>query len=217
MAIIIGIILSILLLVIKQSGRVLKFKILSFSICAILCLIILITTNLGWWYTIILPLITFVGIFLSLFILPFTVEESIENSVVQITDIYSMLADNDQIGKIQNIGFKQVYERQLGKLLYAFTSSVDDSNKILKNLYSEIYYPSSKITKEKISNHIHNSLDSVINGNKYLEQSLLKSANIYKQVFNIFVCILQINEEATDNLNRINKEREEFECKHGKI
>lgn len=213
MAIVIGIILSVLLLVIKQSGRVLRFKILSFSISAILCLILLITTNFGWWYTVLLPLITFVGVFLSLFISPLTIEESINKSEMQIIDNYSRLADSDQIGKIQTIGFKQGYERQLGKLLYSFTSSNDDSNKILKNLYSEIYYPSSTITKEKLANHIHISIDQVVNGNKYLEQSLHKSVNIYKHVFNIFVCILQINEEATDNIKR---DREEFERKYGK-
>ncbi len=208
-SIIIGLFLSILLIYNKQIGRNKRFKVLSFSICFLFSLTLLLLTDLGWWYIIVLPVFTFIGVFLSLIISPFTLDEAFESREVVIHDYYNELPDEEQIGFIKTYGFKQGYERLLNKVLYAFTSSNTDAEKIMHNLYSNIYYPSSKILKVTLVNHVHESLDKVIDGTVYLTKIRETTPNIYAYVFNIFICILQINEEATDNIKRLEMEKKE--------
>lgn len=204
--IIIGLVLSIFILLVKQNGRNIRFKVLSFLICLFICLTLLLLTDLGWWNIILLPVCTFIGVFLSLFISPLTVKEAFDSRAFEINDYYNKLYEREQIGTIKTYyGFKQGYERLLKKILYAFTSSNSDTQKIIQNLYSNIYYPSSKILKETLVNHVHKSLDTVIGESFYLMQMKRDNPNIYAYVFNIFICILQINEEATDNIKRLEK------------
>lgn len=212
--IIIGLFLSILLLIIKQSGRNVKFRVLSFSICFLICLTILLSTDLGWWNVIVLPICTLMGIFISLYFYPLTIKEAFDSREVIIHDYYNELAAGEQLRNIKTYGFKQGYERLLSKVLYGFTSSNSDTEKIKFNLYSNIYYPSSEVLKETLENHVHESLDNVINQRPYLRHIRRNNPDIYDYVFNIFVCILQINEEATDNIKRLEKETEEFKQKH---
>lgn len=203
-AIIIGSVISILILLVKQRGRNIKFRVLSFLICFISCFTLLILTNLEWWNVIVLPACTFVGIFISLIISPLSVKEAFHSIPYKINDYYSELPNGEQIGTINYYyGFKQGYERFLKKILYAFTSSNEDTDRIMQNLYSNIYYPSSKILKETLVSHIHKSLDKVINESNYLTQMKINNPNIYAHVFNLFICILQINEEATDNIKKL--------------
>lgn len=208
---ILGIIISVVFLVIKNKGRNIKFKILSYSICIIFCLRILFTTNLGWWNVIVLPFSTCIGLFISLVIKPFTVKEAVKTRNVYCLDVYSKLKDDDIIGKTETYGLKQTYERDLKKILFAFTSSNRDTEKILFNLYTRIYYPVSTIIKKELENHVKNSINKVVIGNRYLEKSLEKSQTIYKEIFNTFLSILQIHEIATDNINRLKKENEYIE------
>ncbi|WP_346863935.1 hypothetical protein [uncultured Draconibacterium sp.] len=203
-AIIISLVLSVLILLVKQRGRSIKFRILSFLICAIICTTLILLTDLGWWNVVVLPVCTFIGIFVSLIISPLTVKEAYSGKSFKVNDYYNELPNGEQIGTINYYyGFKQGYERLLNKILYAFTSSNVDAQRIMQNLYSNIYYPSSKISKETLVNHIHTSLDDVINGSNYLIQMKINNPNIYEYVFNLFICILQINEEATDNVKKL--------------
>lgn len=204
----IGIGISITLIQIAYKRRSFKYKILLYSICIILCSIILITTKLGWWNIILLPLCTSMGIFISLLILPFTVKEAVEvtKREAKCLDIYSKLKDDDIIGKTEVFGIKQEYERDIQKLLYAITRSKKLTTQILVNLYTKIYYPISTITKKELKNHIIESINKVLIGNNIFENFEKESGDIYKEIFNIYLSILQIHEEATDNIKRLKKE-----------
>jgi hypothetical protein len=167
-------------------------------------------TDWGWWYVILLPACTFIGVFLSLIISPLTLKEAFNSRAFEINDYYNKLSEGEQIGIIKTYyGFKQGYERLLKRNLYAFTSSNNDTIKIMQNLYSNIYYPLSKTSKETLVIHVHKSLDKAIDESVYLTLMKRDNPNIYEFVFNIFICILQINEEATDNIKRIKKGMEE--------
>ena len=206
----IGLFLSIIFLIAKQSGRNIKFRVLSFSISFLICLIFLLLTDLGWWNIIVLPILTLISVFVSLYIHPLTLKEAFDSKEVIIHDYYNELASEEQLCNIKTYGFKQGYERLLMKILYAFTSSNSDVEKIMSNLYSHIYYPISELRKETLESHVYKSLENVINESNYLRHAEIRGEAVYGHVFNIFLCILQINEEATDDIKRLKKESEDF-------
>lgn len=207
-AIIIGSVLSLLLLLIKQQGRFLKFKVLSFLISFSFCILSLVLTrDLGWWYVLLLPVCTLIGIIISLTIYPLTVKEVIENETIELIDYYNKLYKSDEIGTIiTKYPFKNGYLDFLKKILFAFTSSPSDTKRIIQNLHSTIYYPVSKTKTEILVEHVHHSIDDVVYEKNYLKRMVLTNPFIYDHVFNIFICILQIHEIATNNLKRINDE-----------
>jgi uncharacterized protein (TIGR02145 family) len=193
----IGIGISITLIQFACKKRSSKYKILLYSICIILCSILLITTNLGWWNIILLPVCTLIGTFISLLILPFTVKEAVEitKRKAKCLDIYSKLKDDDIIGKTETYGIEEEYESDMINLLLTLTRSNVNTTKIIFNLYLKKYCPISTITKKELKNHVKESINKVLMEKNIYENFAGESEIIYKEIFNLYLSILQIHEE----------------------
>ena len=172
----------------------------SFEFCAFIFCI-----DLNWWNVLILPFGTLLITFICFFIAPLSpnnVDVVTDSVMSELPNYYENYDSLKPMGKLHVPYFKQTYDRELYNVLYSFTSSVDDTNSIIKNLLTNVYYPFSSVPKYIIEKHVKWSIDSVALSKPYLRACIKRYPNVYNQVFNIFVCLLDINETATDNICR---------------
>lgn len=197
-----SLILSEIILLSYQKFRDIKYKILSFLICAAIWIPLLLLTDLNWWNIIILPACTMIGIFISLFIYPFTINEAFKNKKFEINDYYIQLKDEEKIGIIKTYGRMRDYETLLKRILLGFTSSKTDTNEIFDNLFSETFTPCKDVSKKIILEHVRESLNKVICKKEYLIQKTYEYPNIYHYVFNVYICLVYLRDKySSKNFN----------------
>ena len=160
--------------------------------------------QLGYWNILIIPLGIMVLCFLAAFCFPYG-GNSAKNEYQYINgqNYYKELQNGDLIGRIEVPGFKQTYDRILGGILFQIASSEDDFQSLRKALYSKNFYPISTHTKDEIVQHILWAIEEVANSSTDGNSIRSKAEDNIESLFNAFVSVMSIHEEATRNLEQL--------------
>lgn len=157
--------------------------------------------HLGYWNIVVIPLGEVILCFLSAFCFPYTGNAAIlEYTAINGENYYAKLHNNDIIGRIQPHGFKQTYDRIMVGLLTQITSNQDDLQKLRNFIYSNNFYPISVHTKEEVLQHINSCIEKVAISSRYGDTLKVNANKLLEQLFNTFVSVMSIHEEAARNL-----------------
>ena len=114
---------------------------------------------------------------------------------------YIEFHDGDKIGRINAPGFKQTYDRIIEGILTYITSTPSDYQRFGYLLYGENFYPISTHTKNDIIQHINSVIAEVSNSSKYGTSIRIRALNNIELLFNAYVSVISIHEEATRRIN----------------
>lgn len=160
--------------------------------------------HLNYLNILIIPIGEFVLCFLSAFCFPYNEKSaSMEYEVVNGENYYANLRNEDVIGEICPRGFKQTYDRIMGGILYQIVGNQKELQEFGNLLYSKNFYPISIHTKEEVLQHITNCIEKIANSSKYGDMIRIKSNERIEQIFNTYVSVMAIHEEATKNIEGI--------------
>ena len=166
--------------------------------------------HLGYWNILVVPLGVLVLCFISAFCFPYNGNSaSMEYRAVNGANYYEWLQDQDQIGKISPRGFKQTYDRIMSGILFEIVNNQKDMQEFGSLLYSKNFYPVSIHTKKEILNHINTCIEQMANSSKQGDTIRAKANERIEQLFNTYVSVMAIHEEATRNIEEIEKRRNE--------
>jgi membrane-associated HD superfamily phosphohydrolase len=205
----IGIILSIIIYYAYAKNRSRKYKI---TLTVIIFVLIFITASVcgllrihdKWWAGLFfIPLATFLGVFISLMFVPYSIKEILREE--NIKDYYSTLNNNMKLFDLAKLDIPySEFEKSiplLKNILYAFSSSKDVTNQMFNylyliqlNEYNDINY---------VKGMINGMFDVFAEENKYLLQQLNEYSDIKRICFNLFMPVIyfQILEKKSDLFN----------------
>lgn len=156
--------------------------------------------QLGFWNILIIPLGTTVLCFISAFMFPYGRSSAKkEYEALNGRDYYAELRGDQTIGRIDVPGFKQTYDRIMGGFVWDIVHSEHEYQTLMGLLYSKNFFPISEHTKDDVLSHIIQAISKV-------SPSALKEG-VIKSIFNTYVSIMSIHEEATLERERIEKGR----------
>lgn len=153
--------------------------------------------KLGGWNVLVFPVGSFLICVISAFIFPYAGKSAKEEyALVNPRDYYSELADDEKIGKIDVPYFKQTYDRIIIGLLTEMVTNHNDLQRLGSILYSKNFYPISEHTKHEIMQHIRFAIRETALNSNHGEYILEKSNAYIKDIFNAYVSVMSIHEEA---------------------
>lgn len=165
--------------------------------------------NLGFWHILIIPIGVLVLCFISAMCFPYMGKSSIsEYSAVNGRDYYAELRGDDKIGRIDAPGFRQTYDRIIVGIVREITSSEDDLMRFGKLLYSKNFYPISCHTKKEIMQHINTVIEKTASSSNDGDAIREKARNRIEFLFNAYVSVMSIHEEATRNIEELKQSEE---------
>lgn len=159
---------------------------------------------MGFWNIFAIPIGELVLCFVSALCFPYNGKSaSMEYEVVNGENYYAYLHDEDAIGKINPRGFKQTYDRIMSGVLYEIVNNQTQMQEFGNLLYSKNFYPISIHTKKEVLQHINACIEII--ASKYDDSIKIKANKKIDQIFNAYVSVMSIHEEATDNIERLKK------------
>lgn len=159
----------------------------------------------GYWNILIIPIGVIVLCFIAAMSFPYSaVSAQSEYMAVNGRNYYAELKDEDKIGKINAPGFKQTYDRIISGILSNIVNGQDELQRFGNLLYSKNFYPISTHTKKEIMQHINSVIDEASHMSKYGKSIDRKAKSSIEILFNAYVSVMSIHEEAT-NAIEINK------------
>lgn len=160
--------------------------------------------QLGYWNIVVIPVGVLILCFLAAFCFPYKGSSAInEYMAINGQNLYKELQNSDQIGQINVPGFKQTYDRILGGIISQIVTSKKDFDSFGKALYSKNFYPISIHTKDEIIQHIRWAIEEVANSSTDGNSIRSKAEDNIESLFNAFVSVMSIHEEATRNLEQL--------------
>lgn len=160
--------------------------------------------QLGYWNIVVIPVGVLILCFLAAFCFPYKGSSAInEYMAINGQNFYKELQNSDQIGQINVPGFKQTYDRILGGIISQIVTSKKDFDSFGKALYSKNFYPISIHTKDEIIQHIRWAIEEVANSSTDGNSIRSKAEDNIESLFNAFVSVMSIHEEATRNLEQL--------------
>ena len=72
-------------------------------------------------------------------------------------------------------------------------------------IYSKNFYPISTHTKEEILQHINNCIEKTANSSRQGNTIKINADNNIEHLFNAYVSVMSIHEEATRNIEELKK------------
>ena len=201
---IIGLILGVLIFVMQNlKPTSLLFRI-SFLILTIAFLWGISYLHAGYWNILIIPIGVLVLCFIAAFSFPYRGKSAIsEYMAVNGRDYYLELKDDDLIGNLEPPAFKQRYDRIIVGILNEICDSKEELQKFGNLLYSENFYPISRHTKKDVMEHINTVIADVAKTSKNCVAFLKKANNRIEFLFNAYVSVMSIHEEATRRIEEI--------------
>ena len=158
----------------------------------------------GYWNILIIPAGVLVLCFISALCFPYGIASaSTEYAVINGRNYYAELHDEDKIGRINPPGFKQTYDRIIVGILTQIVCTQNDLHRFGKLLYSKNFYPISSRTKEEVMKHINSVIYDVANSSKYGDEIRQKAQKNIEALFNAYVSVMAIHEEATLSIEEI--------------
>ena len=163
--------------------------------------------HLGYWNIFIIPVGVSVLCFISALCFPYGVSSAHnEYMTVNGRNYFAELCDDDKIGRIDAPGFKQTYDRIIGGVLTQIVSTQDDFQKLGNKLYSKNFYPLSIHSKAEVMKHINSAIEEVALASKYGRNIRLKAKKNLELLFNAYISVMSIHEEATRRIVELRKE-----------
>ena len=160
--------------------------------------------NLGYWHIVVIPVGEFILCFISACCFPYNGKSSLaEYEAVNGENYFARLQNEDRIGKIQPHGFKQTYDRIISGILSEIVNNPKELQEFGNLLYSKNFYPISTHTKEDILQHINACIEKIANTSKNGSTLRVKANLKVEQIFNAYVSVMSIHEEATKNIEQI--------------
>lgn len=173
--------------------------------------------HLGYWNILVVPIGETVLCFISAFCFPYNGKSaSMEYGAVNGANYYAWLQDKDRIGKIAPRGFKQTYDRIMSGILFEIVNNQKDLQEFGNLLYSKNFYPISIHTKEEVLQHINTCIDIMAKKSKHGNTIIIKANERMEQLFNTYVSVMAIHEEATRNIEEIERRRSEDNADNSK-
>ena len=198
---IIGLILGIVIFILQN----LKPTSVGFRIASLLTTILFLWgiyyAHAGFWNILIIPIGVSVLCFISALIFPYMETSAMdEYAMVNGRDYYSELKDEEKIGKLLVPGFKQTYDRILCGTITGIVSTNEEFRQFAKSLYATNFYPISSHTKREVLSHIQSVIEDVANSSIRGEYIRTKGLKEIKILFNAYLSVMYIHEEATNNI-----------------
>lgn len=161
-----------------------------------------------FWNILIIPIGVLVLCFVAAFCFPYG-SSSARNEYMAVNgrNYYLELQDDDNIGRIDAPGFKQTYDRIIAGVLTQIVRTQDDFQRFGNLLYSKNFYPISIHTKEEVMRHINSVITEMSNSSKDGRNIRIKAENNIETLFNTYVSVMSIHEEATRRIKGIEEER----------
>ena len=164
--------------------------------------------HIGYWNILAIPIGELVLCFISAFCFPYNGKSAtMEYGVVNGENYYAKLHNNDEIGRINPHGFKQTYDRIIGGIIYEIVNNQKDLQEFGNLLYSKNFYPISIHTKQEVLQHINACIEKMAITSRYGNSIRAKANDRIEQLFNTYVSVMSIHEEATRRIEEIEKER----------
>lgn len=203
---IIGLILGVLIFVLQNLKPTSSWFRVLYLILTVAFLWGISYANAGYWNILIIPLGEIVLCLIAAIVFPYS-GKSASNEYLAINgrNYYEELNDNDKIGRIEAPGVKQTYDRIIVGIIGQITNNKDDLIRFGNLLYSKNFYPISKHTKKEIVLHIHSVIEEVSKSSKNSVMFMQKAMGSIEQLFNAYVSVMSIHEEATRNIEDIKK------------
>lgn len=208
---IIGSVIGVLILLMQIAKPVSnKFRLLSI-ILAVISIYYTSTLDIHIWNSILTPFLVLVSCFISAIVFPYTASNSYNDyNSINGEDYYDNLSMNDKIGMVNVPGIKQTYIRILDGIITSSCNTIKEYKTFKSCIMSKNLYPISEQTKAKVISHINESIKSAcLNSNNYTNlYSKLK--NKEQEIFNVYVSIMRIHEDATNTLKDIERREKDL-------
>lgn len=168
--------------------------------------------HLGYWNVLLIPIGEVFLCFISAVCFPLysaygPVDPLMEYETINGDNYFAQLNDKDKIGRIDAPGLKQTYDKIMGGIISQIVSNQKDLQYFGNLLYSKNFYPISIHTKEEVLQHINACIDKVANSSTNGDSIKIKANKKIEQLFNTYVSVMSIHEEATKNIEEITKHR----------
>lgn len=198
---IIGIILGIIVFLMQNfKPTSVGFRLL-FLILTIAFMWVMYYVNISYWNIAAIPLGVVLLCFILAFIFPYGGNSAIsEYESINGRNYFAELSDNDRIGRINPPMFKQTYDRIIGGILSKIVFSQSEFQELGNLLYRENFYPISSHTKKDVMQHIRNSIETVASSSKHGKIIRLNTEQYIEILFNAYVSVMAIHEEATRDI-----------------
>lgn len=168
--------------------------------------------RLGYLNIIAVPVGELILCFIVAFCFPYGANSALnEYMAINGRNYFSELKDEDLIGPIKAPGFRQSYDRIMGGILTQIVKTQDDFQKISNLLYSKNFYPISTHTKAEIIEHIHFAIDDTAKDSPNGMAIRINTEKNIELIFNTYVAVMSIHEEATRNIEKLRAGLEEVE------
>lgn len=160
--------------------------------------------NLGYWNIAVIPIGVIFLCFIAAFIFPYGAQSAkTEYDAINGRNYFAEMNENDKIGRIYPPMFKQTYDRIMSGILSHIVSSQSELQELGNLLYSKNFYPISSHTKKEVLQHIRQSIETVASFSPHGKSIQIKAEQNIEHIFNTFVSVMAIHEEATREKNEI--------------
>lgn len=161
----------------------------------------------GFWNILIIPIGVLVLCFLTALCFPYCATDARrEYMIINGKNYYAELQNGDKIGRINAPGLKQTYDRIIAGVLTQITSTPNDFKMFSNLLYSNNFYPLSNHTKDDVIQHIESVITIVSDLSNNDKTIQMKSEKNFDLLFNSFVSVMSIHEEATRRITNISEQ-----------
>lgn len=202
---IIGLIIGVLIFISQNMKPTSLWFRISFMLFTVAFLWGISYLHAGYWNMLIIPIGVIVLCFIAAMCFPYgAASAQSEYMAVNGRNYYAELKDEDKIGKINAPYFKQTYDRIISGILFNIVNSQDELQRFGNLLYSKNFYPISTHTKKEIMQHINSVINEASRMSKYGKSIEKKAKSNIEILFNAYVSVMSIHEEATDAIENIN-------------
>ena len=157
--------------------------------------------HLAYWNILVIPIGLMLLCFVSALCFPYRGSSAaMEYESVNGENYYAELQDIDTIGRINPSGFKQTYDRIMSGILFEIVNNQKDLQKLGNLLYSKNFYPISTHTKREVLQHINSCIEQMADSSRYGDTIRTKANDRIELLFNTYVSVMAIHEEATRNM-----------------
>lgn len=162
--------------------------------------------HLGYWQILVMPIGETVLCLISAICFPYG-GTSAQNGyeVINGRNYYAELRYDEKIGKISAPGFKQTYDRIISGILFKIVDSQEDLVRFGNLLYSKNFYPISIHTKNDVMDHINMVINETSRLSKNGDAIQKKARSCIELLFNAYVSVMSLHEEATDRINELRR------------
>lgn len=162
----------------------------------------------GFWHLLFIPLGEILLCLISAICFPYSSTSArSEYMSVNGKDYYSDLKDSDKIGRIDVPGLKQTYDRIISGILSDLVTNQSDFQILGRKIYSKTFYPISSHTKAEVMSHLCYAIEEISSSSKNGKRIRNRAQSSIGLLFNSYVSVMAIHEEATRRIEKLEKEK----------